>query len=141
MAEPLDLTKTLEKSVRDEEESRLFYEALAQRAERPETRALAESLAEEEAGHREALLRQFEGRINRERTLANLAPRAIASSATPRELLLWALDKERDSEVRYKFLAEQFGGTPHWVLFLQLSEGEREHKNRIQGELDRLPAV
>lgn len=135
--------RELEASVRGEEESRLFYEALAGRATRGETRALAEGLAREEEAHRETFLRQFEGQVDRERALAGLDPAAAASraldpSAAPSELLRWAVDKERESEVRYKFLAEQYAKTPHWVLFLQLSESEREHKSRLQRELDRL---
>lgn len=137
-----DLTAVLEASVRGEEVSRLFYEALAKRSVNLETRSLAETLSKEEAAHRELLLHQFEGQVDLDRALAGLSAEAphstvLSPTATPIEVLTWALDKERESEVRYKFLAEQYAKTPHWTLFLQLSEGEREHKNRIQRELDR----
>lgn len=142
MADDLTLSLEIEASIRGEEESRLAYAALAALATREETRLLAERLSKEEAAHRDLLLRQFEGQVEPHRALAGLevegAATPLPAGASPAELLRTAVEKERESEARYKFLAERFAKTPHWVLFLQLAEGEREHKTRLQRELDSL---
>lgn len=143
MAEEDPLAQEIEASIRGEEESRLAYAALARRATRDETRLLAERLSKEEGVHRDLLLRQFASHVDAANALAgidfeNLTAKILSDGTTPAELLDRAIEKERESESRYKFLAERHAKTPHWVLFLQLAEQEREHKSRLQRELDSL---
>ncbi len=139
---PLETTveEVLRKAIQSEVETRAFYQKLAERAASPEVRNRMLQLADVELVHRAKLERRYR------ETLGTSAPDPEPASIDlpsdtgaldmPRALKL-ALERERDSESYFRFMAERAPATTELgKLFMDLAEVEWKHKTDLQAEYD-----
>ena len=136
----------IERAVASEIVSRRFYEALAGEVPEGNMRQRVWDLAREEAYHETMLLEAFPGIADMERVLASLGGSPVAdgekSGMTLASILTLAMNRERDSEESYKAMAEEAREHDGYLLLLRLSEYERQHKTKLQRELEILdPAL
>jgi rubrerythrin len=139
---PLDTTveEVLRKAIQSEVETRVYLQKLAERAATPEVRKRLLQLADIELVHRAKLERKYRDTIGTnppdpEPVQVELAPE-IASLDLSRALK-YALERERDSESYYRFMAERVPVTTELGrLFMELAEIEWKHKTDIQTEYD-----
>ena len=139
---PLETTveEVLREAIQSEVETRAYYQKLAERAATPDVRKRMLQLADGELVHRAKLERKYR------ETLGNLPPDPIpvqvdlASDITDLDMaraLKLALERERDSESYYRFMAERVPGTTELGrLFMELAEIEWKHKTDLQAEYD-----
>lgn len=134
----------LERAVAMEIRSRRFYEALAAEVPDAGLRERVFQLARDEAQHEAALLEGFPGIIDMQRVLDSLAqppvPREAGIGMTLATVLVLAMNREREAEEHYKFMAEAEQRSSHenYLLLLKLAEFERQHKVKLQRELESL---
>lgn len=126
-------------AIKAEMESRAFLSALAERAEAPAVRQKLLSLAERELVHRAHLERRLREETGEtappiENPEISVAPE-IKNLTMTRALKL-VLERERESESKYRFLAERVQDPEMIQLFLELAELEWKHKVEIQAEYD-----
>jgi rubrerythrin len=139
---PLDTTveEVLRQAIRSEVETRLFYQKLAERAATPDVRARMQQLADVELVHRAKLERKY-------RDLIGVPPPdpgpvtvdlpADVVTLDMSRALKYALERERDSESHFRFLAERVPATTELGrLFVELAETEWKHKTDLQAEYD-----
>lgn len=137
--------EVLLKAIESEVESRAFYQKLAERAATAEVRKRLLGLADDELVHRARLERKFRDRLGRE-PLLPAAPKIdipddVANLDLPRALKL-ALERERDSESYFRFMAERAEpGSDLLKLFMELAEMEWKHKTDLQAEYDAAAAA
>jgi rubrerythrin len=135
-----DLRDVIERAVASEIVSRRFYGALAGELPEGELRQRARDLERDEAFHETMLIEAFPGIVNMERVLASLggtpAPAVEKHGMTLASILTLAMNRERDSEEKYKAMAEEARDHEGYLLLLRLSEFERQHKVRLQRELE-----
>lgn len=139
---PLETTidEVLRHAIQSEVETRVYYQKLADRAGSPEVRKRLLQLSDMELVHRAKLERRY-----RELTgntppdpepVAIELPPEIANLDLSRALK-YALERERDSESYYRFLAERVPPTTELGrLFVELAEVEWKHKTELQAEYD-----
>lgn len=139
---PLETTieEVLREAIQSEVETRVYYQKLAERTTVPEVRARLMQLADMELVHRAKLERRYRETIGTnppEPAAVNLElPPEIASLDLSRALK-YALERERDSESHYRFLAERVPATTELgKLFVELAEIEWKHKTDLQAEYD-----
>ena len=143
---PLDTTpeKVLREAIQSEVDTRAYYQMMATRAATPEVRTRLLQLADGELLHRAKLERKYR------ETIGHPAP-PPAEPAKPelpyelqdldmRQALKHALERERDSESHFRFLAERVPNTELGRLFMELAEMEWKHKTDLQAEYDRVAA-
>jgi len=139
---PLETTieEVLRKAIQSEIETRVYYQQLAERAGSPEVRKRLLQLADMELVHRAKMERRY-----REATGANPPEPEPVVIDLPSEIsnldlsraLKYALERERDSESYYRFLAERVPPTTELGrLFVELGEIEWKHKTDLQAEYD-----
>ena len=132
--------EVLRKAIDSEVETRVFYQKLADRAGSPEVRKRMQQLADGELVHRAKLERRYRevvGQLPPEPTPANveLAPDLVDLDMS--HALKIALERERDSESYYRFMAERVPETTELGrLFMELAEIEWKHKVDLQAEYD-----
>ena len=139
---PLETTveEVLRQAIQSEVETRIFYQKLAERAATPEVQKRLLELADFELVHRAKLERRYRD------TFGHIAPPPspieielppeVANLDMSRALKL-ALERERDSESYYRFMAERVPPTTGLGrLFLELGEIEWQHKTDLQAEYD-----
>jgi len=139
---PLDTTveEVLRQAIRSEVETRLFYQKLSERAATPDVRARMQQLADVELVHRAKLERKY-------RDLIGVPPPdpgpvtvdlpADVVTLDMSRALKYALERERDSESHFRFLAERVPATTELGrLFVELAETEWKHKTDLQAEYD-----
>ena len=138
---PLDTTveEVLRKAIQSEVETRVYYQKMAQRAGSPMVRTRMLQLADAELVHRAKMERKY-----REET--GLEPPALAPATVelPPDLvnlditraLKHALERERESESYFRFMAERAPDTVLGALFMELAEIEWKHKTDLQAEYD-----
>ena len=139
---PLDTTveEVLRQAIRSEVESRLFYQKLAERADTPEVRARMLQLADIELVHRAKLERKYRDTIgvpppDPGPVTVDLPPDVVTLDMS--RALKFALERERDSESHFRFLAERVPATTELGrLFVELAEMEWKHKTDLQAEYD-----
>jgi len=139
---PLDTTieEVLRKAIQSEVSTRAYYQRMAERAGSPEVRKRLLQLADVELVHRAKLERKYRETIhvdppNPEPVTIEL-PQEIANLDLSRALKL-ALERERDSESYFRFMAERVpGDTELGRLFMELAEIEWKHKTDLQSEYD-----
>jgi rubrerythrin len=139
---PLDTTveEVLRQAIRSEIESRLFYQKLAERADTPEVRARMLQLADVELVHRAKLERKYRDTIGVPApdpgpVTVDLPPDVVTLDMS--RALKFALERERDSESHFRFLAERVPATTELGrLFVELAEMEWKHKTDLQAEYD-----
>ena len=139
---PLETTieEVLREAIQSEVETRVYLQKLAERTTAPEARSRLLQLADMELVHRAKLERKY-----RETTGENPPDPAPVHLELPPDIagldlsraLKYALERERDSESHYRFLAERVPATTELGrLFVELAEIEWKHKTDLQAEYD-----
>jgi rubrerythrin len=139
---PLDTTveEVLRQAIRSEVETRAFYLKLAERAGTPEVRERMLQLSDVELVHRAKLERKYRDLIgvpppDPEPVTVELPQDVVALDMS--RALKYALERERDSESHFRFLAERVPATTELGrLFVELAETEWKHKTDLQAEYD-----
>jgi rubrerythrin len=139
---PLETTveQVLREAIQSEVETRVYYQKMAERAASPEVRQRLLQLADMELVHRAKLERKYRDTLGTnppapEPVTIDL-PSDIVNLDMSRALKL-ALERERDSESHYRFLAERVPPTTELGrLFVELGEIEWKHKTDLQAEYD-----
>jgi rubrerythrin len=139
---PLETTieDVLKHAIQSEVETRVYYQKLAERAGSPEVRKRLLQLSDMELVHRAKMERRYREVIGTQPpdpdpVTIDLPPE-IANLDLSRALK-YALERERDSESYYRFLAERVPATTELGrLFVELAEIEWKHKIELQAEYD-----
>lgn len=138
---PLETTieEVLRNAINSEVETRVYYQRMAERAGSPEVRRRMLSLSDGELVHRAKLERRYREMIGHEppdpAPVTVDIPPDITNLDMSRALKL-ALERERDSESYYRFMAERVPNTELGRLFMELAEMEWKHKTDLQAEYD-----
>ena len=139
---PLETTvdEVLRHAIQSEASTRAFYQKLAERAGTPDVRRRLLELADMELVHRAKLERKYRetlGQAPPDPTQVTIdLPFEVANLDMARALKL-ALERERDSESYYRFMAERVPDTTELGrLFVELAEIEWKHKVDLQAEYD-----
>ncbi|MGA8809257.1 MAG: ferritin family protein [Thermoanaerobaculia bacterium] len=138
---PLETTveEVLRKAIQSEVETRAYYQAMAERAADPQTRKRMLELADAELVHRAKMERKYREEVGR--AAAEPLPATIELPLDLVDLdlsraLKHALERERDSESYFRFMAERVPDTKLGALFMELAEIEWKHKTDLQAEYD-----
>jgi len=138
---PLETTieEVLRNAIHSEVETRVYYQRMAERSGAPEVRKRMLSLADGELVHRAKLERRYREMIGHEPP--DPAPVTVdippeISNLDMSKALKLALERERDSESYYRFMAERVPNTELGRLFMELAEMEWKHKTDLQAEYD-----
>jgi rubrerythrin len=141
---PLETTieEVLREAIQSEVETRVYYQMMANRTADPAVRKRMLEMADSELVHRakhERKYREMIGQPPPEPTpVAIDLPSDIVNLDMSRALKL-ALERERDSESYYRFMAERVPTTTDLgKLFVELAEVEWKHKTDLQSEYDRV---
>lgn len=137
---PLETTveEVLRKAIQSEVDTRVYYQKLAERAANAQVRKRMLDLADGELVHRAKLERKYRETIGKqapdpETPNVDLAP-DLVNLDMARALKL-ALERERESESHYRFMAERVpADTELGRLFSDLAEIEWKHKTDLQAE-------
>ena len=139
---PLETTveEVLRQAIQSEVETRVYYQKLAERAGSADVRKRMLQLADGELVHRAKLERKYR------ETIGNNPPdpQPVTVDLPPelgkldmRRALKHALERERESESHYRFMAERVPAeTELGRLFMELAEIEWKHKTDLQAEYD-----
>src|ERR1700686_1357765 len=138
---PLETTveEVLRNAIQSEVETRVYYQKLAERARSAEVRKRLLQLADGELVHRAKMERRYREEIGQ------IPPEPLpVTIELPPDLvdldlsraLKQALERERDSESYYRFMAERVPDTKLGALFMELAEIEWKHKTDLQAEYD-----
>lgn len=135
--------EVLRKAIHSEFETRVYYQKMADRAASPEVRQRMLQLADGELVHRAKLERRYREVIGTaapdpEPVIIELGA-DVVNLDMPRALKN-ALERERDSESYYRFMAERVPNTELGRLFMELAEIEWKHKTELQAEYDSIVA-
>lgn len=139
---PLETTieEVLRQAIQSEVETRVYYQKLAERASAPDARKRLLELADIELVHRAKLERKYRDTIGQNPPDPGPVHIDLPSDIAALDLsraLKYALERERDSESHYRFLAERVPPTTELGrLFVELAEIEWKHKTDLQGEYD-----
>ena len=139
---PLETTieEVLREAILSEVETRVYYQKLAERAATPAVRTRLLQLSDLELVHRAKLERKYRDMIgipppDPDPVTIDL-PGDIVNLDMSRALK-YALERERDSESHFRFLAERVPATTELGrLFVELAETEWKHKTDLQAEYD-----
>lgn len=138
---PLQTTvaEVLRDAIASEVESRAMLLRLAERAASPATKKKLSELADRELLHRARMERRYRELIGTDPPEPAEPDVRISEDVTNidiRRALKIVLERERDAESNYRFLAERVPHTELGALFLELAETEWKHKAEIQREYD-----
>ncbi|HEY0141978.1 MAG TPA: ferritin family protein [Thermoanaerobaculia bacterium] len=139
---PLETTveEVMRHAIQSEVETRVYYQKLAERAGSPEVRTRLLQLSDLELVHRAKLERRYRELVGQqppppEPVNIELAPDVVNVDMS--KALKHALERERDSESYYRFMAERVpSDTELGRLFVELAEIEWRHKTDLQAEYD-----
>src|SRR5438132_5242110 len=138
---PLETTieEVLRNAIQSEVETRLYYQKMAERAGSPEVKKRMLELADAELVHRAKMERKYRETLKQEPPAPQ--PVTVELDADIRALdmtraLKLSLERERDSESYYRFMAERVPNTELGRLFMELAEMEWKHKTDLQAEYD-----
>ncbi len=138
---PLETTveEVLRKAIQSEVDTRVYYQKLAERCATPEVRKKMLGLADDEIVHRVKLERRYREEIGKEPPApetpkVDLPPDLVKLDMA--HALKHALERERESESYYRFMAERVPNTELGHLFLELADIEWKHKTDIQAKYD-----
>lgn len=139
---PLETTieEVLRNAIQSEVETRAYYQKMAERAGSDAVRKRMLQLADEELLHRAKMERKYREAVKE--APPTPAPVAIDMPPDIRNLdmaraLKLALERERDSESYYRFMAERAqNGSELEALFFELAEIEWKHKTDLQAEYE-----
>ncbi|HEX8173302.1 MAG TPA: ferritin family protein [Thermoanaerobaculia bacterium] len=139
---PLETTveEVLRDAIQSEVETRVYYQKLAGRAASPEVRTRLLQLADAELVHRAKLERRYREAVGTpppEPQAVTLELPYDLHDLDLRRALKHALERERDSESYFRFMAERVPSTTELGrLFMELAEIEWKHKTDLQAEYD-----
>lgn len=139
---PLETTveEVLRKAIQSEIETRVYFQKLAERAATPDVRKRMLELADGELVHRAKMERKYREETHTappEPEPVNIElPSDLTQLDMPRALK-HALERERESESYYRFMAERVPETELGRLFMELADIEWKHKTDLQAEYDR----
>jgi rubrerythrin len=138
---PLETTveEVLRKAIQSEVETRAYYQAMAERAADAQTRKRMLQLADAELVHRAKMERKYREEVGQ--TPPDPLPATIELPSDLIDLdlsraLKHALERERESESYFRFMAERVPDTKLGALFMELAEIEWKHKTDLQAEYD-----
>ncbi len=138
---PLETTveEVMRKAIQAEVETRVYYQKLAERAGTPEVRKRLLQLADVELVHRAKMERKYQEEVGKkppdpEPVKIEIPPDLVKLDMA--RALKHALERERDSESYYRFMAERVPDTELGHLFLELADIEWKHKTDLQAEYD-----
>jgi rubrerythrin len=139
---PLETTveEVLRNAIQSEVETRVYYQKLAERAGSPEVRQRLLQLSDMELVHRAKLERRYRETVGSdppdpEPVTMELPPDIVNLDLS--RALKYALERERESESYFRFLAERVPTTTELGrLFVELGEIEWKHKTDLQAEYD-----
>lgn len=139
---PLETTveQVLREAIQSEVETRAFYQHLAERTSVPQVRKRMLELADGELVHRAKLERKYREAVGKappepEPVDLTLAP-DVQNLDMSRALKI-SLERERDSESHYRFMAERApSGSELANLFFELADIEWRHKTDLQAEYE-----
>jgi rubrerythrin len=139
---PLETTveEVLRDAIQSEVATRVYYQQMAQRTRMPEVRRRLLELSDLELVHRAKLERKYRETLRKDppepQPVSLELPPDIYDLDMPRAMKL-ALERERDSESHYRFMAERVPPTTELgKLFVELAEMEWKHKTDLQAEYD-----
>ena len=131
--------EVLRKAIQSEVETRVYYQKLAERAGSAEVRKRMLQLSDAELVHRAKMERKYREELGQ----APPEPLPVTIELPPdlvdldlSRALKQALERERDSESYYRFMAERVPDTKLGALFMELAEIEWKHKTDLQAEYD-----
>lgn len=139
---PLDTTieEVLREAIQSEVETRVYYKKMAERAGTEQARNRLLELSDMELVHRAKLERRYREVIGNNPPDPEPVTIDLPSDIVNLDLsraLKYALERERDSESHYRFLAERVPATTELGrLFVELAEIEWKHKTDLQAEYD-----
>ena len=139
---PLETTveEVLREAIQSEVETRVYYQKLAERAASPDVRQRLLQLSDAELVHRAKLERKYRETVGAPPPSpepVNLELPADMANLDLSRALKYALERERDSESYFRFLAERVPSTTELGrLFMELAEIEWKHKTDLQAEYD-----
>jgi rubrerythrin len=138
---PLDTTpeQVLREAIQSEVETRVYYQMMADRAGSAAVKTRMLQLADGELVHRARMERRYREVVGKtppppEPVKLDFPPDVV--NLDMRQALKMALERERDSESHYRFLAERVPNTELGRLFMELAEQEWKHKTDLQAEYD-----
>src|SRR5438445_13633480 len=138
---PVETTveESLRNAIQSEIETRAYYQAMAERAGDPQTRKRMLQLADGELVHRANMERKYREEVGH--TPPEPLPEMVELPFDLVDLdlsraLKHALERERDSESYFRFMAERVPDTKLGALFMELAEIEWKHKTDLQAEYD-----
>lgn len=139
---PLDTTprEVLLGAIQSEVEDREFLLRLSERAATDAVRDKLRELADREIVHRAHMEQKFRQEIGEEPPKPSDVSITLPAELTGldmRRSLKLVLERERDQESNYRFLAERVPNTELGQLFLELAEFEWKHKVEVQREYDK----
>src|ERR1700682_53415 len=123
--------EVLRKAIHSEIETRIYYQKMAERTGSPVVRQRMLQLADGELVHRAKLERKYRdviGAIPPEPEPVTLELGADVVNLDMAHALKNALERERDSESYYRFMAERVPDTELGRLFMELAATEGKHK-------------
>jgi rubrerythrin len=138
---PLETTveEVLRKAIQTEIETRAYYQAMAERAATPEVRNRMLQLSDGELVHRAKMERKYRDEIGQVPPEPSPATVELPPDLVNLDLsraLKHALERERESESYFRFMAERAPDTRLGSLFMELAEIEWKHKTDLQAEYD-----
>ena len=132
--------EVLRKAIQSEVETRVFYQKLAERCSSGDARKRMLQLSDMELVHRAKLERRYREALGTNPPNPDPVNIDLPPETTDLDLpraLKYALERERDSESYYRFLAERVPPTTELGrLFVELAEIEWKHKTDLQAEYD-----
>jgi rubrerythrin len=139
---PLETTveEVLRNAIQSEVETRAYYQQMAERAGSLEVRQRMLQLADAEDLHRAKLERKYREELKQEPPAPE--PVKVDLDSDIRELdmtraLKLSLERERDSESYYRFMAERAPADSELAnLFFELADIEWKHKTDLQSEYE-----
>lgn len=139
---PLETTveEVLREAIQSEVETRVYYQKLAERAASPDVRQRLLQLSDAELVHRAKLERKYRETVGAPPPSPEPVTLELPADMSNLDLsraLKYALERERDSESYFRFLAERVPSTTELGrLFMELAEIEWKHKTDLQAEYD-----
>jgi rubrerythrin len=136
---PLETTveEVLRKAIQSEVDTRAWYQKMAERAASPAVQKRMLEFADEELVHRAKLERKYREEIGKAAPEPQVPKPELPSDAYDLDMgraLKMALERERDSESYFRFMAERVPDTELGHLFMELAEIEWKHKTDLQAE-------
>ena len=138
-----NVEEVLRQAIQSEVETRVYYQKMAERAGSPEVRNRMLQLADGELVHRAKMERKYRETMGENPPAPAPVTIEIAADIVQLDMahaLKHALERERDSESYYRFMAERVPNTELGRLFMELAEMEWKHKTDLQAEYDLIVA-